>query len=141
MKVQTTVIGLLLLVVLGVPFLLSAGKTGSSHDKDLRTLIVVTPHVPQIRDEFARGFAAWHEREYGEGVSLDYRTPGGTSEIRKQLSAMFKESVKKLISRTSFSLKGGGWYSDHYGLKSGGGSSSSDSSGSSGSSGSSSSGD
>lgn len=51
------------------------------------------------------------------------------------------ESVKKLISRTSFSLKGGGWYSDHYGLKSGGGSSSSDSSGSSGSSGSSSSGD
>lgn len=27
-------------------------------------------------------------------------------------------NVKKLISRTSFSLKGGGWYSDHYGLKS-----------------------
>ena len=28
------------------------------------------------------------------------------------------DNVKKLISRTSFSLKGGGWYSDHYGLKS-----------------------
>jgi putative FmdB family regulatory protein len=28
--------------------------------------------------------------------------------------------VKRLISRTAFSLKGGGWYSDHYGLKSGG---------------------
>jgi putative FmdB family regulatory protein len=26
--------------------------------------------------------------------------------------------VKKLISQTSFVLKGGGWYSDHYGLKS-----------------------
>lgn len=25
--------------------------------------------------------------------------------------------VKKLISQTSFVLKGGGWYSDHYGLK------------------------
>ena len=25
--------------------------------------------------------------------------------------------VKKLISRTSFVLKGGGWYKDHYGLK------------------------
>ena len=33
------------------------------------------------------------------------------------------EKVKKLISATSFVLKGGGWYSDHYGLKSGGGSS------------------
>ncbi len=27
--------------------------------------------------------------------------------------------VKKLISRSSFVLKGGGWYKDHYGLKSG----------------------
>ena len=31
-----------------------------------------------------------------------------------------KGSVKKLVSRTSFVLKGGGWYKDHYGLKSGG---------------------
>jgi putative FmdB family regulatory protein len=33
--------------------------------------------------------------------------------------------LKKLISRTSFALKGGGWYKDHYGLKGGGSSSSS----------------
>ncbi|MAG26006.1 transcriptional regulator [Candidatus Pacearchaeota archaeon] len=25
--------------------------------------------------------------------------------------------VTKLISQTSFALKGGGWYKDHYGLK------------------------
>jgi putative FmdB family regulatory protein len=49
--------------------------------------------------------------------------------------------VKKLISQTSFALKGGGWYKDHYGLKSGGGSSAGGSSaGGSGSSGSGSSG-
>lgn len=41
-------------------------------------------------------------------------------------------NVKKRISATSFVLKGGGWYKDHYGLKSGGGSS--ESSGGSGSS-------
>ncbi len=29
-------------------------------------------------------------------------------------------NVKKRISMTSFVLKGGGWYKDHYGLKSGG---------------------
>jgi putative FmdB family regulatory protein len=42
--------------------------------------------------------------------------------------------VKKLISRSSFVLKGGGWYKDHYGLKSdstGGGDSGADSGGSS----------
>jgi len=27
--------------------------------------------------------------------------------------------LRKLISRSAFHLKGGGWYSDHYGLKSG----------------------
>jgi putative FmdB family regulatory protein len=29
-----------------------------------------------------------------------------------------KENVRKKISASSFVLKGGGWYSDHYGLKS-----------------------
>lgn len=37
--------------------------------------------------------------------------------------------VRKLVSASAFVLKGGGWYRDHYGLKSGG--SSSESSGSS----------
>lgn len=43
-------------------------------------------------------------------------------------------NVKKLISQTSFILKGGGWYKDHYGLKPGGteGSSGGESKGSSG---------
>lgn len=108
MRTQTIVIALLLGVVLGVPFVLSAGKARSGHDGDLRTLIVVTPHVPQIRDEFARGFAAWHQREFGEGVSIDFRTPGGTSEIRKQLGAMFKESVKKLEADPGWTLPGDG---------------------------------
>lgn len=100
MKAQSIIIAVLLLIVLGVPFLLSAGKqTGAHHDPNARTLIVVTPHVPQIRDEFARGFSDWHQREYGEPVNIDFRAPGGTSEIRKQLEAMFKESVKKLWAK------------------------------------------
>lgn len=35
-----------------------------------------------------------------------------------------KENVSKLISAPAFHLKGGGWYSDHYGLKGDSGSSS-----------------
>lgn len=41
-----------------------------------------------------------------------------------------KQQVKKMISQSSFVLKGGGWYKDHYGLKSGGSDGSSNSSGS-----------
>ncbi len=36
------------------------------------------------------------------------------------------DNLKKKVSATSFLLKGGGWYKDHYGLKSPGASSSGD---------------
>lgn len=75
-------------VLIGVPFLTRLG--GDSHASDGRTLIVVTPHVQQIQDEFARGFSDWHERVHGEPVYIDYRIPGGTSEIRRQLEAEYK---------------------------------------------------
>ncbi|MFG0299501.1 MAG: ABC transporter substrate-binding protein [Phycisphaerales bacterium JB047] len=107
MKTQVIVIGMLLLVVLGVPFVLSAGKAKTAHDSSARTLIIVSPHVPQIRDEFARGFSQWHQREFGEAVSIDYRTPGGTSEIRKQLEALFKDSVKEMLASDPGSVSDG----------------------------------
>ena len=71
MKMQQIVIGILLLLVLGVPFLMSAGKKGAGHQPGTRTLIIVTPHVPQIRDEFGYAFANWHQREYGQAASVD----------------------------------------------------------------------
>ena len=75
-------------VLIGVPFLTRLGS--ERHETDGRRLIVVTPHVQQIQDEFARGFSDWHEREFSEPVYIDYRIPGGTSEIRRQLEAEFK---------------------------------------------------
>jgi len=98
MRTTQIVIALCLLVVLGVPFAMSGVKRGDTHAAGAQKLIVVTPHVPQIRDEFARAFSEWHQREYNEAVVIDYRTPGGTSEIRKQLSAMFTDAVKRRFS-------------------------------------------
>ncbi len=108
MKIQAAVIAILLLIVLGVPFLLSAGKQTGAHDENARTLIIVTPHVPQIRDEFGAGFSAWHQREYGQPVTIDWRSPGGTSEIRAQLEAIFKETVKNGMASGNFSLEADG---------------------------------
>ena len=70
-------------VLLGVPFLTRLGT--ETHASDGRRLIVVTPHVQQIQDEFAAAFNRWHERNFGEPVFVDYRIPGGTSEIRRML--------------------------------------------------------
>ncbi len=108
MKIQVIVISILLAFVLGVPFMMSAGKKGTGHQPGTRSLIIVTPHVPQIRDEFGYGFVQWHEREYGEAVSIDWRTPGGTSEIRKQLEAMFKDALKRGAEGDGFTLDADG---------------------------------
>jgi len=93
-----------LVLILGVPFLLSMGGGRGTHTGNAPTLVVFTPHVPQIRDEFARAFSDWHLREHGERANLDFRTPGGTSEIRKQLEAMYIAALDDLFKDGSFTL-------------------------------------
>lgn len=97
--VGRTVIAVLLALIIGVPFALTAGRSADAAPADARRLIIITPHVPQIRAEFGHAFARWHLREYGEPAAIDWRTPGGTSEIRGQLNAMFTSAVKNLVSR------------------------------------------
>ena len=98
------VIFLLLTVILGVPFALSLTREGASGPADAPTLIVVTPHVQQIRDEFGRAFSDWHERMYAQPARIDWRTPGGTSEIRKQLEAQFQAVAKSLEALDSWEI-------------------------------------
>lgn len=82
-----------LAVVLGVPFVVrrsaGSGEEDARESEAGRVLIVVTPHVEQIRSEFEWAFDRWHRREYGEGVRIDWRAGGGTSEILKQLEAQY----------------------------------------------------
>jgi len=106
MRTPQIIVALLLALVLGVPFFMSAGKHSATHSEGGPTLIVVTPHVPQIRDEFAYAFSRWHEREFGEPATIDYRTPGGTSEIRKQLEAMFVDAVKRAVNERGLDALG-----------------------------------
>lgn len=56
---------------------------------DAKQLIIITPHLAQLREEFGLGFQRWHEEKYGEPVRVRYITPGGTSEIIKQLVAQY----------------------------------------------------
>lgn len=83
-------------LVLGIPFLLRS-RADESAPRNVRTLVVITPHVPQIQEEFARGFASWHERRYGEPAWIDFRQPGGTSEILKLLKAQYVAAAQHRI--------------------------------------------
>lgn len=103
---------LALAVVLIAPLLVRSSIVRSrsseqpaASDRNAPTLIVVTPHVEQIRSEFGIGFARWHSRVYGSPVRVDWRTPGGTTEIRRQLENQVRAAVER---GTSGSATGGG---------------------------------
>lgn len=82
--------------VLGVPLLMRPSAAMERTDAS-QTLVVITPHVPQIRAEFASGFDRWHRRRYGSGVAIDYRTPGGTSEIVRFLQAVYSAQATRIL--------------------------------------------
>src|SRR6185437_406089 len=53
-------------------------------------LVVVTPHNDDIRREFGRAFDQWHQRKYGTSVVIDWRVPGGSTDIRRMLEAAYQ---------------------------------------------------
>lgn len=69
--------------------------------RDAPRVIIITPHVRQITEEFTAAFQAWHKREYGTDAEIDWRGPFGTSEIIKLLQAQYTASLKRQIDALS----------------------------------------
>jgi ABC-type Fe3+ transport system substrate-binding protein len=93
MNAGRMIIFIVLVAILGVPFVMRPASDRRDLGVDVPTIVVVTPHVPQIRQEFSEAFDRWHLRKYGSHVKIDWRQPGGTSEIMKQLEAQYHAAV------------------------------------------------
>lgn len=90
MKTRAAIIfGLLALIVVLPLALRRESATTSSRTADDR-LVILTPHNESIRKEFGEAFAAHWKAETGRTIYMDWRTPGGTSEIRMVLDAGYK---------------------------------------------------
>lgn len=92
MRLQRLLVLLAFAVVLGVPFAFrpEQARTPAGAER----LVIITPHGDQIRWEFANAFDRWHRDRFGAPVVIDWRVPGGTSEIRKQLIAIYTRAVR-----------------------------------------------
>ncbi len=88
------VVVLLLALVLGVPFLLRPKVEGSAAKPGDR-LIIYSPHNEQIRYEFARAFNAKRMREGKTAIDFDWRSSGGASDLRKEVSSQFTGLARK----------------------------------------------
>ena len=68
--------------------------------KGADTVVVITPHNEAIRAEFGRGFREWYEKKTGRTVTVDFRTPGGTSENSRYVSGQYKAAFEEHWKKT-----------------------------------------
>jgi iron(III) transport system substrate-binding protein len=91
------------LFLLVIPLILR--EPADQQTSDARPLVIITPHNEAIRAEFSRAFRAYAQREFGYDVALDWRTPGGMSDISKLINEQFTaRAAEKLTNfdRESF---------------------------------------
>lgn len=81
---------LLLIAVVAAPILLrresSLAAVGAGEDR----LVIITPHNETIRSEFGEAFARHWKGKTGRTLNIDWRIPGGTSDIRRVLDSSFQ---------------------------------------------------
>ncbi len=119
------VIVALLLLVIGLPFALRAfGFASEKQTIDAAPqdrLVIYSPHNEQIRDELTRGFNA-HRAALGQTpVELEWRTSGGTTDLRRGILSQFEAVAERgeLDDGIGADLFFGGGEYDHNKLASG----------------------
>jgi iron(III) transport system substrate-binding protein len=86
---------ILFLLVLAAPFamrraVLRENPTQQAISSSGLRLVVITPHNPDIRNEFGRAFNAWHQAHYGSPGVIDFRIPGGSNDVKRVLEASYR---------------------------------------------------
>jgi len=87
----------LLVLIVGVPVLLrpSKSKGRASDEGGEARLVIYTPHNEQIRYEIERAFNNWRIANGKPAVTFDWRSPGGTSDIRKGILSQYQAIIDR----------------------------------------------
>lgn len=95
---ELAIVSALLITLLG-PFLLKPKDSTASSQAD-RKLVIVTPHPERLRSEFGHAFVRYWKEKTGETIALDWRVPGGTSEIAVMLKSEFSAAFQQHWTKT-----------------------------------------
>lgn len=90
LKTRAIIIFGLLALIVALPLVLRRGSETERSRKADDHLVILTPHNESIRREFGEAFAAWWKKTTGRSIHVDWRTPGGTSELRMVLDAGYQ---------------------------------------------------
>ncbi len=78
-------VGVILIPIVLRPARTDTASLGTADD----VLVIVTPHNEATRFEFTRAFAARHKARTGRTVAIDWRTPGGASDIARYIASEY----------------------------------------------------
>lgn len=84
----------LLAGIIALPLALRQETHTASPSSADDTLVILTPHTESIQQEFGEAFAAHWKATTGRTVYLDWRSPGGMSEIRMVIDAGYKAAAE-----------------------------------------------
>jgi len=84
----------LLVATLATPFLLRPDGEKAVSIRTAERLVVITPHNESIRAEFERAFTRHMKTKFDRDVFVDWRQPGGTSEIAIFLKSEFSNAFE-----------------------------------------------
>ncbi len=97
MITRLSIVFILLGLVLVAPFALRPDpEDGGLTRGDSERLVIITPHNESIQSEFARAFARHMKSQYDRDVFVDWRQPGGTSEIARFLKSEYSTRFETL---------------------------------------------
>ena len=88
---ELAVVLAMLLTMIG-PFLLKPAQSTAPARYD-RRLVIISPHHDRIREEFGHAFARYWKATKGETVFIDWRVPGGTSEIAMLMKSEYSPTM------------------------------------------------
>lgn len=85
-----------LLVLLAIPFFLrpkqeAGAKSSGPADK----LVIISAHNESIRHEYEQAFRKFYREKTGREIELDFRSPGGSSDIVKYIADRFEAEFRR----------------------------------------------
>ena len=87
-----------LAALLAMPFLLapsgeSVKRLAAAPDE---TLVIISAHNKALRDEYEQAFTKWYKAKYNRSIRLDFRNPGGTSDIMRYIADRYETEFRRL---------------------------------------------
>ncbi|MBE6358438.1 MAG: ABC transporter substrate-binding protein [Lentisphaerae bacterium] len=86
-------------ILLALPFYFRKDEVKTIFADDVDTVVVICAHNKTIRDEYEQAFRKWYKAKHDRDVRIDFRTPGGTSDITRYIEDRFRAEFRFFLEK------------------------------------------